>query len=93
MYIPRILAEDTGTSSCPSINIGSSFGCSNAKEIIISLHFFTIIKKRMGPSTVPWGTPPLTGNQSEKTPLILTRCFLPDRKTITQFIYVKFTHL
>ena len=40
----------------------------------------------MGPSTVPWGTPPLTGNQSEKTPLIFTRCFLPDRKSITQLV-------
>ena len=39
MYMPRILAEDTGTSSCSSINIGSNFGCSNAKEIIMSLHF------------------------------------------------------
>jgi hypothetical protein len=40
----------------------------------------------MGPSTVPWGTPLFTDDQSEKTLPNLTRCLLPDKKSITQFI-------
>ena len=30
----------------------------------------------MGPSSVPWGTPEITGDQSEQLPLNTTRCLL-----------------
>ena len=30
----------------------------------------------MGPSSVPWGTPEITGDQSEQRPLNTTRCLL-----------------
>ena len=31
---------------------------------------------KMGPSSVPWGTPEITGDQSEQLPLNTTRCLL-----------------
>ena len=40
MYMPRILVEEQVRA--PAMNIGSSFGCSNAKEINISLHFVSL---------------------------------------------------
>ena len=31
---------------------------------------------KMAPSSVPWGTPQITGDQSEQRPLNTTRCLL-----------------
>ena len=31
---------------------------------------------KIGPSIVPWGTPEITGDQSEQLPLNTTRCLL-----------------
>ena len=31
---------------------------------------------RLGPSSVPWGTPEITGDHSEQLPLNTTRCLL-----------------
>ena len=31
---------------------------------------------RIGPSIVPWGTPEITGDQSEQLPVNMTRCLL-----------------
>ncbi len=40
----------------------------------------TIIKNRIRPNFVPWGTPALTGSQQETASASLTRCLRPDRK-------------
>ena len=52
------------------------------------LHYksLTIIKKRIGPNFVPWGTPALTGNQIEIASPSLTHCLRPDRKFAVQGI-------
>ena len=40
----------------------------------------TIIKNRIGPNFVPWGTPALAGSQIETASPSLTHCLRPDRK-------------
>ena len=39
-----------------------------------------MMKNRIGPSVVPWGTPALTGSQSENASPIFTRCLRSERK-------------
>ena len=39
-----------------------------------------MMKKGIGPSLVPWGTPALTGNQSANASPIFTRCLRSERK-------------
>ena len=41
----------------------------------------TIIKNRIGPNFVPWGTPALTGNQLEIASPSLTHCLRPHKKS------------
>ena len=43
-----------------------------------------IIKNRIGPNLVPWGTPALTGSQRVTTSPSLTHCLRPDKKLATQ---------
>ena len=44
-----------------------------------------MMRNNNGPSTVPWGTPPLVADQSDVTPQTLALWILPVRKSITQF--------
>ena len=43
----------------------------------MGLKSLTIIKNRIGPNFIPWGTPALTGSQLE---VALTHCLRNDRK-------------
>ena len=38
-------------------------------------------RKRIGPSTVPWGTLDRTGDHLDEDPFTTTRCLLPERKS------------
>ena len=39
-----------------------------------------MMRNRIGPSLVPWGTPALTDSQSENASSIFTRCLRSERK-------------
>ena len=52
------------------ISINLNIRCFICRDVIY------INNKKMGPSIVPWGTPDITGEQSEVVPVNTTRCIL-----------------
>ena len=42
---------------------------------------------RIGPRTDPWGTPLVTGTDSDSSPSIMTFCDRPDRKDFTPMMW------
>ena len=47
---------------------------------------FMKIRNRIGPRTVPWGTPDVTETDAEEVPFMTTVCVLSDKNDLIQFI-------
>src|SRR6056300_1027018 len=53
-------------------------------DFIASGRSFIKMRNNIGPKTVPWGTPDLTGDQLEHVPLTTTRCRRSVKKSLSQ---------